>query len=631
MNLLHKGLKYNTHAKKKDWIQTLALEAETAITQLPPNERDTYRNMVAKRIDILQKQNPTHNTHPEAKLVHSIQKKLKEHDATITKADKGNTVVILPTHQYDTKLQDFIHNNDLHIQTTDPTKMFQTQVRNTIKRSPILIPKDHRWKYINMNPSAPSIKGLIKLHKPDQPIRPVVNWRSAPAYKLSKLFTDKTNILAPLPNSLNIKNTHELLKNLKDTPILPHYNLASLDITNLYSNIPVKETKTILDNILTNNRTETQTQHELLRWFDIITGQNYFAHKKQIAVQHDGLPMGAPSSGLIAEIFLQHIEHLHLPHLTKKHKIINYCRYVDDILIIFDANHSNLLEITKDFNSIHPKLQFTAETEKDNTLNYLDISINRTPTHLNAAIFRKPTFTDTIIPFTSNHPMQHKYAAIRHLYHRLNSYDLKQQEYQRELDIIHNILHNNSFPIKPHRTQTPNRVKQTPNRTARKWACFTYVGKETSYVTNIFRRTDLKITFRTTNTLANLLTHRIHTQDKYSQSGVYKLTCPDCHKTYVGQTGRQFSTRYREHRTAWYNNSNTSNFAKHLTEATHSFGPMNEIMEIVQYHRKSSHLNTIEKFHIHTEFAKNNHLNDPQTILPNAIFDSLIKTRQTDQ
>jgi hypothetical protein len=186
----------------------------------------------------------------------------------------------------------------------------------------------------------------------------------------------------------------------------------------------------------------------------------------------------------------------------------SYCRYVDDILIIFDANHSNILDITKDFNSLHPKLQFTAETEIDHNLNYLHISINRTPTHLTTAIFRKPTFTDTIIPFTSNHSRQHKYAAIRYLYDRLNSYDLEQQEYQQELNIIHNILHNNSFPIIPHRARAPNRDKQSLNHTTRKWACFTYVGKETSYVTNIFKRTDLKSTFRTTNTLANLLTQK---------------------------------------------------------------------------------------------------------------------------
>jgi hypothetical protein len=70
MRLLHKGLKYNTHTKKKNWVQTLALQAEMAITQLPITERDVYRKLVADRIDKLQRQNPTHRTHPEEKTIH---------------------------------------------------------------------------------------------------------------------------------------------------------------------------------------------------------------------------------------------------------------------------------------------------------------------------------------------------------------------------------------------------------------------------------------------------------------------------------------------------------------------------------------------------------------------------------
>jgi len=77
--------------------------------------------------------------------------------------------------------------------------------------------------------------------------------------------------------------------------------------------------------------------------------------------------------------------------------------------------------------------------------------------------------------------------------------------------------------------------------------------------------------------------------------------------------------------TAWRNHSTTSNFAQHLIKEAHSFGPMNKVMEIVNCHKKGAHLNTIEKSHIHTESVKNNHLNDPQTIHPNAIFDTLIK------
>jgi hypothetical protein len=71
--------------------------------------------------------------------------------------------------------------------------------------------------------------------------------------------------------------------------MLPHYTLASLDITNLYSNIPVTETKTILANMLKHELVEPQTQLEILRWYDVITKENYFSHNKNIIIQQDGL------------------------------------------------------------------------------------------------------------------------------------------------------------------------------------------------------------------------------------------------------------------------------------------------------------------------------------------------------
>jgi hypothetical protein len=326
----------------------------------------------------------------------------------IAGADKGNSIVIVHTEQYESKIQDFLHSHNFSSNTTDPTDAFQTKVKNTIKLSRALIPKDDRWKYSNLNPLDPTLKGLIKLHKPGQSIRPVVNWRGTPAYKLSKLFTQKINNMAPLLNTFNIRNTTDLLRNLQDTPMHPHFKLASLDITNLYSNILMGETRIILTSILKHHGTDPQTQQELLMWYSIITGQNYFIHNHKIITQRDGLTMGAPSSGLIAECFLQHTENTHLAPLSHKHKIINYIRYVDNVLVIYDFTHTDIHNILTYFNVIHPNLQFTAEIEVDNTLNYLDISILRSHNNLSTSIYRKPTFTDTIIPYTSNHPTQHK-------------------------------------------------------------------------------------------------------------------------------------------------------------------------------------------------------------------------------
>ena len=146
------------------------------------------------------------------------------------------------------------------------------------------------------------------------------------------------------------------------------------------------------------------------------------------------------------------------------------------------------------------------------------------------------------------------------------------------------------------------------------------------YITNIFKHSNIKTAFCTNNTLQNHLIHNNRNPDKFSLSGVCKLTCPDCKKVYIGQTGPDFTTRYNEHRHSFHNNSHISKFAQHLNEHIHSFGNINDVMQIPHYQKKSLHLNTIERFYIHIEAASNNHLKDNHTIFPNKIFDTILKT-----
>jgi len=42
------------------------------------------------------------------------------------------------------------------------------------------------------------IRGLIKIHNADSPIRRIVNWKNAPAYRLAKMLSKKNwNIHSP--------------------------------------------------------------------------------------------------------------------------------------------------------------------------------------------------------------------------------------------------------------------------------------------------------------------------------------------------------------------------------------------------------------------------------------------------
>jgi len=50
MELLNKSLKYNLGKKQKGWICNLSMEAETAITMLPPGEQDYVRHQVTKNL-----------------------------------------------------------------------------------------------------------------------------------------------------------------------------------------------------------------------------------------------------------------------------------------------------------------------------------------------------------------------------------------------------------------------------------------------------------------------------------------------------------------------------------------------------------------------------------------------------
>jgi hypothetical protein len=65
-----------------------------------------------------------------------------------------------------------------------------------------------------------------------------------------------------------------------------------------------------------------------------IIDQNSIQFNSQYYKQGDGLAMGAPTSTFLAEIFTQYLEHTKIINILKKHYIMDYYRYVDDILIV---------------------------------------------------------------------------------------------------------------------------------------------------------------------------------------------------------------------------------------------------------------------------------------------------------
>jgi hypothetical protein len=60
--------------------------------------------------------------------------------------------------------------------------------------------------------SPPFLKAQLKLHKTDIPIHPVINNRTAPAYKLTKHLAKTLNQNIMLNNHYNVTNSTDLAK-----------------------------------------------------------------------------------------------------------------------------------------------------------------------------------------------------------------------------------------------------------------------------------------------------------------------------------------------------------------------------------------------------------------------------------
>ena len=93
-------------------------------------------------------------------------------------------------------------------------------------------------------------------------------------------------------------------------------------------------------------------------------------------------------------------------------------------------------------------------------------------------------------------------------------------------------------------TRQDNGKQEQHKNNSRKWAIFTYHSPLIRKVTNLFKNTDIRIAFRTTNTIEQQLTQK--TSDK-NPSGIYEIKCDTCKKKYVGQSGRPFTVRHKEH------------------------------------------------------------------------------------
>jgi hypothetical protein len=112
----------------------------------------------------------------------------------------------MPKDAYHRKINEFISQHKFSKVRNNYTNIQQKAIKTAISTCKLTIRQHEKWKYTNMNPKAPYIFGNIKLlvHKAEKPIRPIVNWKNSPWYKLAAHLAKLLTLSMRLPNAFNV-------------------------------------------------------------------------------------------------------------------------------------------------------------------------------------------------------------------------------------------------------------------------------------------------------------------------------------------------------------------------------------------------------------------------------------------
>ena len=132
----------------------------------------------------------------------------------------------------------------------------------------------------------------------------------------------------------------------------------------MYSNIPINEVEHVIRLFCEQQDIDPTVTEEILALTKTVTSQNYYGFNGKTYIQQKGLAMGAPSSSIISEIYLQFLENSKALTILTKPGIEGYFRYVDDILLIYNKHIIDIDETLTLFNSLSPSLKFSLEVKK---------------------------------------------------------------------------------------------------------------------------------------------------------------------------------------------------------------------------------------------------------------------------
>ena len=271
--------------------------------------------------------------------------------------------------------------------------------------------------------------------------------------------------------------------------------------------------------------------------------------------------MGSPVSVVVAEIVMQNIEE-QVPENYSETLPLWLC-YVDDTIT---AAHENKIdEFHEHLNEQNTNIKFTKE------IPFLDCLVTRENNTLRTTVYRKPTHTDRLLDQTSYNPTSHKATTVRPLRRRAQIVRDSNDSLTYQIKHLNTVFNKNNYNTNFIERNSYIRPNDTSNNSYTTTATIPYIRGTCETIARILRPYNIRVAHKPIFTLRRLLTN-VKGKDKPEDrpGAVYKIHCSDCQATYIGETGRNLTTRLNEQKRATKKGDLNNNIAEHHLTTSHA-------------------------------------------------------------
>ena len=106
-------------------------------------------------------------------------------------------------------------------------------IQETLQQNNLIFNNKQVKYLLQKNPTPPALNAQLKLHKPNIPIRPVVNNKNAPTYKTAKKLNDILKQCLCLDNRYNTINSTSLANDIVKLTINNKHRMITYDVKDL--------------------------------------------------------------------------------------------------------------------------------------------------------------------------------------------------------------------------------------------------------------------------------------------------------------------------------------------------------------------------------------------------------------